>query len=223
MTQNPALGDKLARIKALPADFHEAGVLPADVLDRLFTACAGQTIRHSAETGSGKSTLLLSWLSEDHTVFTLQRYGELPCPSYDNVIGSELLNRDAVTFVPGPTQRTLPAYTFDRDYDLVLLDGPHGFPFPFLEYYHFYPHIRTGGMLVVDDIHIPVVRFLYEFLRDDDMFEPVDVTSNTAFFRRTDAPTFNPVGDDWWLQGFNRRRVPRDAGFLRRLFGRQAG
>ncbi len=98
-----------------------------------------------------------------------------------------------------------------------------GFPYPILEYYHFYRHMRVGGMLVVDDIHIPVVRFLYEFLRDDDMFEPVDVTSNTAFFRRTDAPTFNPVGDDWWLQGYNRRRMPRDAGFLRRLFGRQAG
>jgi len=26
-------------------------------------------------------------------------------------------------------------------------------------------------------------------------------------FRRTDAPVFDPLGDGWWLQDYNRRRA----------------
>ena len=80
---------------------------------------------------------------------------------------------------------------------LVLLDGPHGYPFPQLEYWAVYRHIRPGGLLVVDDIHIPTIWQLFEFLREEPMFELLEVVLNTAFFRRTTAPTLNPYGDCW--------------------------
>jgi len=89
---------------------------------------------------------------------------------------------------------------------LALIDGPHGFPFPFLEYYYFYPTLEQEGLLIVDDIHIPTTRWLHEFLIEDEMFRHVETVGHTSFFRRTAHPVFNPYGDDWWLQGYNANR-----------------
>jgi hypothetical protein len=41
------------------------------------------------------------------------------------------------------------------------------------------------------------------------MFELVQVVERTAFFRRTTALVFDPFGDGWWLQGYNRKRLLR--------------
>ena len=46
------------------------------------------------------------------------------------------------------------------------------------------------------------------------MFEKVEFVGSTAIFRRTDAPVFDPLGDGWWLQDFNRRR----ASFLKDIY-----
>lgn len=197
--------DVLEKIIELPDDFHEAGVMQADVLEEIFSLCSRQPIHHSAETGCGKTALLFSWLSQQHTVFTLEAYGKLPCLSYVNVKQSELLNADRVQFVLGPTQQTLPRHEFSHTFDFVLIDGPHGFPYPQLEYYYFYPQLAENGILAIDDTHIPSVQMLSDFVERDDMFEPLSQVSNTRFFRRTEAPTFNPFGDDWWLQGYNQQ------------------
>jgi hypothetical protein len=111
--------------------------------------------------------------------------------------------------VLGPTQRTLPAHQFAGPLDFALLDGPHGYPFPELEYYYVYPHLAPGALLVIDDIQIRSIHNLYAFLCEDRMFRKVGVTLTTAFFRRTDAPVFDPAGDGWWEQGYNARTLKR--------------
>jgi hypothetical protein len=126
-----------------------------------------------------------------------------------NVRRSPLLRPDVVTFVEGPTQATLPAYRFTEKLQLVLLDGPHAYPFPDLEYYFLYPHLETGALLILDDIHIPTVHNLFEFLRRDAMFELEEVVEKTAFFTRTGAPVFDPFGDGWQDQNYNARPLLR--------------
>ena len=161
----------------------------------------------SMETGCGKSTILLSNLSTVMSCLptrqeSLQRQHrllrEVPHSSRDHDLG---VGRNQAH--PAPVQ-----FRTDR---FALLDGPHGYPFPELEYYYVYPHLRAGAVLVVDDIHIPTVFRLYSFLVEDEMFELLHVERTTAFFRRTDAPTFSPLGDGWELQAYNRRRFPIDA------------
>ena len=39
-----------------------------------------------------------------------------------------------------------------RSRGFVLIDGPHGYPFPEIEYFYFYPRLKPGALLVVDDI-----------------------------------------------------------------------
>jgi hypothetical protein len=126
--------------------------------------------------------------------------------SITKVRKSQHFNSATTIYIEGPTQRTLPNYRFTGLNQLVLIDGPHGYPFPDLEYYYLYPTIAPGGLLIIDDILIPSIRRMFELLRVDDMFELIEVVDeNTAFFRRTDAPMIDPESDSWWLQGYNRQ------------------
>jgi hypothetical protein len=185
---------------------HRSGTVEVAVL-RAIEELAPSPLNWTMETGCGKTTILLSNLSRRHHVFCLDDRAEqgssiayvTQCPLY----------RPAHThFVLGPTQRTLPTFIFDQQIDLVLLDGPHGYPFPELEYFFVYPQLRTGALMVIDDIHIPTIHRLYSFLAEDDMFDLVHVEQTTAFFHRTSASALDPCGDGWWLQSYNKTRFP---------------
>jgi hypothetical protein len=97
----------------------------------------------------------------------------------------------------------MPKHEFRQTFQFVLLDGPHAWPFPDLEYYYLYPHIDVRGILVVDDIQIRTIGRMVDFLKVDAMWNLIEVVQNTAFFRRTAAPIFCPTGDSWWEQKYN--------------------
>jgi hypothetical protein len=194
----------LQEIGALPDDWHAAGTMGSSVLHAIARHVGNREIMYSAETGSGKTTLLFSHLSREHKVFALEGDNR----SITVVRDSPLLNRSTVEFIEGPTQATMPQYHFGQKLQLVLIDGPHGYPFPEMEYFYFYPHLDKDALLLVDDIHIPTIHRLYEFLKEDEMFRLVEVVDNTAFFVRNDRDLFDPHGDGWWLQEFNKRRFP---------------
>jgi hypothetical protein len=196
------LEDVLKQITALPSNWHGAGSLKSSVLKAIARHARELDLRCTAETGSGKSTLLFSHLSRRHLVFAMDDGNG----SVRRVQESPLLKTDVVGFIEGPTQTTVPAYVFSEPVQIVMLDGPHGYPFHHLEYYHFYPHLETGGLMIVDDIDIPSIYDMFRFLKKDEMFDLIEVVHTTAFFRRTAAPTFNPKADGWWLQGYNRRK-----------------
>jgi hypothetical protein len=201
--------DSLERIRAAIAEIapglHGAGPLSAKAFDALFRHASRRPIDYSAETGAGATTLLLSHLSKHHTVFAIDSADG----SVRSVKRSPLLNAGAVTFVEGPTQQTLPRHQFDHKLQAAIIDGPHAYPFPDLEYYFLYPHLDSGALLMLDDIHIRGIHNIFEFLRADQMFRLDEVVGSTAFFTRTDAPVFNPLGDGWWEQNYNRRLISR--------------
>ena len=95
---------------------------------------------------------------------------------------------------------------FSDPLDLILIDGAHGFPFAQLDYFFLYPHVRRGGILIVDDVHIPTVGQMADFLREDKMWRHLEDIGFTAFFERADSPLFDPYGDGWWEQRYNARR-----------------
>jgi predicted O-methyltransferase YrrM len=211
----PPLRAEATRDKSLAAEIgdyerafgyaHSAGSMPLRTLLRIERLLTGTQI-FSAETGCGKSTIFFSRIAERHKVFCFDDRGQ-KASSVDYFMNCPATRSDRLDLVFGPTQLTLPRHDDHSRYDLVLIDGPHGFPFPELEYYYFYPHLKTDGLLVVDDIHIPTISRLADFLSEDQMFEKVEFVGSTAIFRRTDAPVFDPLGDGWWLQAFNRRRA----------------
>ena len=185
---------------------HVAGSFPSSVLRRLEQLMPAN-MAASAETGCGKSTILFSNLSQHHTAFCNDDTSEGDNSSINFFKDCRLTRNDRVRLELGPTQKTLPKYENFKSYDCVMIDGPHGFPFPEMEYYYFYPHVRPGGVLILDDVHISSIGRLADFIAEDAMWEFVELVSTTAVFRRTGAPAFDPTGDGWWQQDFNRRRV----------------
>ena len=205
MPLRPASGEVVEQIIEIAPGLHNAETLPPDVLRALAHHLAIRHVRFSAETGAGASTLLFSHLSPHHTVFAK----DAGSGSIENVQSSSFLGPAELQFVDGPTQQTLPRHAFPDKLQAVLLDGPHAYPFPDLEYYFLYPHLEAGGLLVLDDLQIRTIHNLFLFLRSDEMFVLEEVVHRTAFFTRNDAPTFDPHGDGWWEQRHNQAALWR--------------
>ena len=159
--------------------------------------------RFTAETGCGGSTIILSQLSEQHTAFAI----EGPNRTIAEVRKHPDFRSDTVVFVEGETKRTVPLHSFERRLDLVLLDGPHAYPLPQLEFVYLFPQVRVGGWFVLDDLQIPSVYELFHFLRREPAVVLEEVTLRTAFFRKTGE--FEDGPDGWQQQGINRRSLLR--------------
>lgn len=177
---------------------HAALAFPTESLRRIEEILPAE-IESSVETGCGKSTILFSNVASRHKVFTLddRSFAESSVTFFQEC---SLPRNERIEVIFGPTQKTLPGYSFNEPFDVILIDGPHSYPFPEIEYYFLYQHIKRGGYLIIDDLVIPTIGRLADFIAEDDMFELVEIVGcNTAIFRRTDAPTFDPTGDGWWL------------------------
>jgi hypothetical protein len=194
----------LAQILTASRSIHRSGSMSPAALIALAKHLENGVVENSAETGTGASTILFSHLSRRHTTFTVNTD-----ESMSTMQSHPLLNPQTVAFVEGPTQKTLPAHSFPGPLQAVLIDGPHAYPFPELEYFYLYPRLVQDGLLVIDDIHIPSIQNLFRFVSADEMFRVVEVSGKTAFLRRTAAPMFDPWGDGWWLQRYNRRTLWR--------------
>ncbi len=203
MTSSPADMDRLLdQLAELPADWHAAGLLSVDALASIVRH-AGPSVAHSVETGSGRSTIFFSHFSGSHVTFSLND-GQ----SISQVWKSKLFQPATVRLVEGPTQLTLPKFVFEEPIDVALIDGPHGFPVSGSRVLLLLSSREDRRAAVVDDVHIPTIRTLFTFLRDDKMWKLLEVVQGrTAVFRRTEVPTFDPLGDGWWLQRYNHRHV----------------
>lgn len=188
-------------LKAATAATPEGTVTDA-TLRLIFESLRDSPPRRSMETGCGRTTVLLSHLSQHHTVFCVEESG-------NRAVADATAARGNVEWIFGPSQRTLPRYEFDGPLDFALIDGPHGYPFPDLEYYFIYPHLAEGAWLLIDDVQIPTIHNLFMFLKDEAMFRFVTRSGDTAFFRRTSAPVFCPEGDNWWTQRYNINNIYR--------------
>lgn len=157
----------------------------------------------SAETGCGGSTILFSHISQYHTAFAIEGTDR----TITGLRQHSDFRHEHVVFIEGESKRTLPAQTFDSPLDLVLLDGPHAYPLPQVEFAYLFPHVRAGGWIALDDIQIPSVYQLFEFMRRETCLVLEEVAVRTAFFRKTHEPKWGP--DGWQHQGINRHGILR--------------
>jgi len=187
---------------------HRAGLVSFETIDAIERICSDRAIESSMETGCGLTTVALSNLSNHHVVFAYDDR-EHDNSSVAFAMRSPAYRSAVCKHVFGPTQLTIPAYSFDRPIDFALIDGPHGFPFPQLEYYHIFPYLRLNSLLVIDDINIPHIWSMFACLAEDDMYELVDIVDGkTGFLRRTAAAAISATGDDWYLQRHNFMKWP---------------
>lgn len=170
--------------------------------------------RCSAETGCGGSTIVLSHLSQRHTAFAIEGCDQ----TITNLRHHPDLRTGPVTFVEGETKSTVPSHRFADPLDLLLLDGPHAYPLPQLEFLFLFPQVRAGGWVVIDDLQIPAVHELFRFMNLERSMRLEETVLRTAIFRKVSESLPGP--DGWQSQGINQRAVWRYSwrDRLRRLF-----
>jgi hypothetical protein len=119
------------------------------------------------ETGAGSSTLLFAARGAEHEAVT-------PDAAEEERVRAECERRgissERVRFLIGLSHEVLPTLE-PRPLDLVLIDGAHGFPYPVLDWWYVAPHVRVGGVVLLDDAYMPPVRVLVDALREQPAWE----------------------------------------------------
>jgi predicted O-methyltransferase YrrM len=170
----------------------------------------------TVETGAGLSTVVFALRGAEHVCVT-------PAASEIEKIRAYCASRDVdlgrVRFAVGRSEDILPTLSL-RDLDLVLIDGGHAFPTPFVDWCYTAQPLRVGGLLVIDDIHLWTGRVLRDFLAEEPGWAMrAEFPMRAVVFEKT-APT--PALPEWFAQPFVRRRSHRAATpgrALRRLWG----
>jgi predicted O-methyltransferase YrrM len=143
-----------------PISREVAEFLAANVLPGQFTL----------ETGCGTSTVVLLSLGVGHHIAIA------PAPeAFRRIEGICAENGIPITplrAVHARSQDYLPGAHLPA-LDLVLIDGDHSFPAPFIDWYYTAEALKVGGLLIVDDVNIITGRILHDFLSADGHWEMV--------------------------------------------------
>jgi predicted O-methyltransferase YrrM len=152
--------------------------LPLDVLRFLYheTSNAHSTL----ETGAGLSTIVFALRGTHHT-------SVVPDPRQVDAITeycrAHAVSLDRLTFRVAPSEQVLP--TLDvRGLDLVLIDGRHAFPTPFLDWYYTASLLKIGGFVVIDDTQLWTGNVLRDFLSLEPEWQLERAFSKTVVFRK---------------------------------------
>ena len=175
---------------------------------------------HTLETGCGLSTVVFALTGSRHTVIA-------PAPSEFEITKSYCRVRGIPTgqidFIAEASQKVLPALP-SPPLDLVLIDGGHGFPTPYVDWFYTAGKLKKGGFLIVDDVGLWSCQILRNFLIEQPHWEFVaEYEERTAIFRKiedgsewlewTEQPLAARGGRIKWIDG----KMVSDAPWLNSL------
>lgn len=167
------------------------------------------------ETGCGYTTVLFASLGGSHTVIS-------PFDEEHELIRQWCANNDVdssnVNFVADFSQNVIHSLAQDP-LDLVLIDGDHAFPAPFLDWYYTADRLRRGGLCMVDDTQIRTGAVLRDFLvSESERWQLHQELGKTSIYERiTDEPVAQGVR---WVQQPWCEVIKKSAPTgLRKLFG----
>jgi predicted O-methyltransferase YrrM len=113
------------------------------------------------ETGAGASTIVFAARGADHEALT-------PSAEEAERIEAECARRgistERVRFRIGSSPEVLRTWE-GRPLDLVLVDGAHAFPYPTLDWWFLAPHVKVGGLMLLDDAYMPPVAAVVDHVR----------------------------------------------------------
>jgi predicted O-methyltransferase YrrM len=166
------------------------------------------------ETGAGITTALLALLGAEHTAITPDAAEVRRLQEYCSRHG---ISTDRVRFHIGYSQDILPALTPGK-LDLVIIDGSHAFPIPFLDWYFSAAHLREGGLVLIDDTQLWTGEVLRDFLSAEAGWQHECTPDRAAVFRKV-APFDRAVS--WVHQPYvTQRSLVWHDGAWRRAGGR---
>jgi hypothetical protein len=144
------------------------------------------------ETGAGLSTILFGIKHSYHT-----------CINPDDGQAGRIMEyceqhsipTDRLSFVIDGSESALPRLQ-PKDLDLVLIDGRHAFPTPFIDWYYTAMGLSIGGICIIDDTHLWTGQVLREFLQLEPEWRLVRDFARTSAF----AKVANGTHEKEWVQ-----------------------
>ena len=134
------------------------------------------------ETGTGASTVMFAAWGCDHTVIVPSEHQAKIILDYctQHEISTALLRFDL-----RPSEVALPEMRDEPPFDLVFIDGGHGFPIPIIDWFYGASLLRRDGVVVFDDVKLPAVRILLDaYLERDDRWQYISGKSVFRAYRR---------------------------------------
>lgn len=164
----------------------------------------------TVETGAGLSTVLFALRAAEHLCVTPVAAEVERIRAWCAARGIDL---GRVRFEVARSEAVLPRLDLP-ELDLVLIDGGHGFPTPFVDWCYTADRLRVGGLLIVDDIHLWTGAILRDFLAEEPGWALRDEFPTRAVIFEKTAPM--PALPEWFAQPYVARRSGR-AGTIGRL------
>ena len=154
------------------------------------------------ETGAGVSTCAFAVLGAVHDCVVPVQH-EIDrirawCAEHD-------VDASGLRFHAARSQDALPRLE-PEPLDFVLIDGAHAFPYPFLDWHFTAGALKSGGLLIVDDVQIATGAILADFLDAEAGWSRVARTGRFAAFRRGTA-SLAPA-QDWQGQPYLTSHYP---------------
>jgi hypothetical protein len=155
---------------------------------------------HTLETGAGLSTALFAIKGGHHTCIVPWQAEADRLTDWCRTAG---VSTDRVSFHVARSEDVLPRLEA-TPLDLVLIDGGHEFPVPFIDWHYAGRRLRDGGILIVDDTQLWTGRVLKRFLQEQPGWEMLtSVPMRSAVFQRRGE---EEGSGDWTGQPFVARR-----------------
>jgi Sulfotransferase family len=133
------------------------------------------------ETGAGMSTILFAIRGSEHTCIVPSQ-GQID--RIKQYCHDHQISTDKIDFQLHNSEVILPVLN-PKDLDLILIDGCHGFPIPFIDWFYATSYLKKDGTLIVDDTQLWTGAVLKEYLLSEPEWELIeDIEPRAAIFRK---------------------------------------
>jgi hypothetical protein len=153
------------------------------------------------ETGAGVSTIVFALKGSRHTCIVPDGHVVRRIRRYCASVG---LSLHTVNFVLERSEYALPRLE-RTGYDFALIDGRHGFPAPFIDWFYIADRLRPGGRLLIDDTWIWTCDVLVRFLDATRGWQRCAALPHSAAFLKEDGDAQHA---EWVDQPFVYRKSP---------------
>ena len=134
------------------------------------------------ETGTGASTVMFAAWECQHTAIVPSEHQANAILDYCSVKG---ISTASLRFDLQPSEVALPKLRDEPRFDLVFIDGAHGFPMPTIDWFYGAALLRQHGVVVFDDVKLPAVQTLLDtYLERDDRWQWLSGRSVWRAYRR---------------------------------------
>jgi hypothetical protein len=155
----------------------------------------------TVETGAGVSTLVFALKQTRHTCIVPDAQVVRRIRQYCRAAG---LSVSTVDFLLERSEYALPGLP-TSGHDVALIDGRHGFPAPFLDWFYIADRLREGGVVLLDDTWIWTCHVLACFLDATPGWRRCAELPTSAAFLKEDNAAHHA---DWVHQPFVYEQSP---------------